>query len=146
MGSITGATFCNACMSTFKLLIGNPTQVAINAIIQKLLYTFQSLLIPLICAFACYESVQNNPLATSYSYPALVTLLISYVIARSFGSVYEATVNSLFVCSFKDEAEFDGKFMTPQLKDAFGKVAKQHAESKEEGSQPLKQAEEVPVD
>ena len=42
--------------------------------------------------------------------------------------VFECTIDTIFLCSFKDAAEFDGKYMSAEMREAFGlDVADQEA-------------------
>jgi len=54
------------------------------------------------------------------TWPALAALLLAFVVARSFASVYECVVDTLFVCAMRDKDEYGGAHMGDSLRDALG--------------------------
>merc|ERR1712039_925872 len=53
--ALQGSGFCIACKHTFQLMFAFPAQVAINAFVQNVLRLLQTVFIPLVCAWGCYE-------------------------------------------------------------------------------------------
>ena len=53
-------------------------------------------------------------------WPALAALLLAFVVARSFASVYECVVDTLFVCAMRDKDEYGGNHMSDALRDSLG--------------------------
>ena len=62
-----------------------------------------------------YTDADNNPL-----YPAAIVWVGSFFLAEAISTVFECTIDTIFLCSFKDAAEYDGKYMSKEMKDAFG--------------------------
>ena len=53
-------------------------------------------------------------------WPALAALLLAFFVARSFASVYECVVDTLFVCAMRDKDEYGASHMSDSLRDALG--------------------------
>ena len=51
-------------------------------------------------------------------YAALAAFALAYVVSRGFASVFECTVDTVFVCAVRDSAEYGGVFMSDGLRDA----------------------------
>ena len=87
--------------------------------VEKLLVFTITLTTPIVCAFACWASLNAqdflNPL-----YPSALIFVIAFFIAESIATLFECTIDTIYVCSFRDAKEFGGKFMTDELRDAFG--------------------------
>jgi len=117
--AIEGMSFCSACHETFKFVFSNPAQTAVNKTVEKLLVFTITLTTPIVCAFACWASLNAqdflNPL-----YPSALIFVIAFFIAESIATLFECTIDTIYVCSFRDAKEFGGKFMTKELRDAFG--------------------------
>ena len=121
--AIDGIGFCQACAATFKFVAAHPVQTAVNKTVEKLLVMLISLTTPLICAFIAYMWLQNsqflaeddNPL-----YPTLMVGICAYFIADAIGVVFQCTIDTMYLCSFKDIDEYGGKHMSSDMRDAFG--------------------------
>ena len=117
--------FCPACAHTFSLIKDNPTQIAINKVVQYMLTLLQSCTTPLICTGVAYYTFSFLPHseATSSSLGVLIVtgtvFLISYLMTKAFAQVYEQVVQSLTVCVLHDIKEYGGRYTRPQLRDAF---------------------------
>ena len=121
--AIDGIGFCQACAATFKFVAAHPVQTAVNKTVEKLLVMLISLTTPLICAFIAYMWLQNsqflaeddNPL-----YPTVMVGICAYFIADAIGVVFQCTIDTMYLCSFKDIDEYGGKHMSSDMRDAFG--------------------------
>ena len=58
--ALNGDSFCVACKDTFHLVTSHPAQVALNQLVQSLLFVVQSILIPLVCALAAQRLVAEQ--------------------------------------------------------------------------------------
>jgi len=106
-----------------------PMQLSINRIVQRVLFAMQSILAPLICtAWAYMTFLRSNggdvtelssDTLVGASVPAFVVFLLSWVVSRSFASVYEQVVTALTVCVLQDITEYDAKYAREQLREAF---------------------------
>ena len=120
--------FCAACFDTYRLISDHPAQLAINSIVQGMLFIIQSTSIPLACALMAYnEFIEGVSLEAAFTsktlvhavVPSVAVLLLSYIMARSFAGVYEEVINALTVCVLHDLKAYDAKYTRDQLRKAF---------------------------
>lgn len=53
-------------------------------------------------------------------WPAVAIFIIAFVVSRSFASVYECAVSSVFVCAMRDESDYGAAYMSVELHTALG--------------------------
>ena len=53
-------------------------------------------------------------------WPAIAAFVLAFAVARSFASVYECVVDTIFVCAMRDKDEFGSSHMSESLRDALG--------------------------
>ena len=56
-------------------------------------------------------------------WPAVATLLLAFVVARSFASLYECAIDATFVSALRDAGEYGGAYMSDSLREALGLAA-----------------------
>ena len=117
-------SFCPACAHTFGLIKDNPTQIAINKIVQLMLTLLQSCTTPLVCTFFAYYTLNFLPGNVSESSLGVLVVvaavfLVSYLMTKAFAQVYEQVVQSLTVCVLHDMKEYGGRYTRPALRVAF---------------------------
>lgn len=115
-----GTSFCGGCYKTFFFFLQNPGQVAINALVTKLLTTISILASPTACAIVFYYIMDGQLADVNAIYPAGVIGVMAALMTVSCMTVFSCTITTVFVCCFQDKAEFDGKYMSPRLAKAFG--------------------------
>jgi len=123
--ALEGKNFCWSCKETFKFLLTpkNAMQTAVNKVVEKLIVLIIAWTTPTLMALVCYgwlsnnaEYMQdNNPL-----YPCVLVWMGSFALAGAIATVFECTIDTIFLCSFKDAAEYDGKYMSKDMREAFG--------------------------
>ena len=52
--ALEGSSFCAACFKTFKFILSNPAQAAVNTVVSKLLTVLAMVAIPVVCAAGAY--------------------------------------------------------------------------------------------
>jgi choline transporter-like protein 2/4/5 len=115
-----GSSFCAGCFKTFFFFLQNPGQVAINALVTKLLKLIAILSSPLACAVVFYY-ILDSVMATKHAgYPAAIIFVLAALMTVSCMHVFDCTITTIFVCCFQDKAEFGGRFMSKRLASAFG--------------------------
>ena len=78
-------------------------------------------------------------------WPALLSLLLALVIARTFATVYECTIDTIFVCAMRDKDEYGSTHMSESLREALClEPSAEHAEARDEGGQSAPQGK-VPL-
>ncbi len=118
--ALLGSNFCTGCVQTFKFVVKNPAQTAMNHLVVRLLSTLSLVAIPAACAFTTFYYLTNNqPTRPNPMYPTMFVALISMVITYSSMLVFECAVTTLFVCGFRDMDMFQGKFMSDSMRSAF---------------------------
>lgn len=113
--AINGENFCASCKNTFLLFVAHAGSVAINAMVNRVLYFCQSIGIPMLCAVCTYNVVAGNPDKEGAQAAALFTLVLAYTVIRAFGGVFECIVDCLFVSAFRDMEKYDGEHLDEQL-------------------------------
>ena len=114
-----GTSFCGGCFKTFFFFLQNPGQVAINALVTKLLKVL-SYSFPLACAVVFYYILDGVQQTKHANYPAAIIFVCAALMTSSCMTVFECNVTTIFVCCFQDKAEFNGRYMSSRLAKAFG--------------------------
>merc|ERR1719271_1941968 len=115
-----GTSFCGGCFKTFFFFLQNPGQVAINALVTKLLKTVSLLSTPVACAVIFYYVMDNDPDQDHAGYPAMIIFVMAAIMTIGCMTVFECCITTIFVCCFQDKAEFEGRYMSDRLANAFG--------------------------
>ena len=97
-----------------------PGQVAINALVTRLLTMISILCAPTACAIVFYYIIDSSVADVNAIYPAGAIGVIAAIITVSCMTVFECTITTVFVCCFKDKAQYDSKYMSARLAKAFG--------------------------
>jgi len=114
--AINGDSFCKACRSTFGLLLKYPGQTAICKAVEKVLVMISCTVIPLCATLIFYADATAKGYKNAI-YGCMLVFAMGLIISRAFGVVFETTCSTLFLSAFQDKDEYQGKFMTPELKD-----------------------------
>merc|ERR1711988_451842 len=117
--AMEGCSFCPACKRTFGLIMKFPFQLSINAFVGRILKLLQSFGLPIASSWIAYEVLVMQKMPNPI-YATSVVFVIAFVIARGFAVIFEVTIDSLFVCAFRDKDEFGGVFASDRLKTALG--------------------------
>jgi hypothetical protein len=146
--SVNGNSFCWACKRTFGFFVSNAGQVAINSLVVFVIRMLAIGTAPLGCAILGFWICDANGL-TNPMYPAIFIFIAALVMTISCMSVFECVITTVFVCSFEDKAEYDGKYMVahPGLAKVLNVDLKKHkdkgspakAEAKAEEKETLQQ-------
>jgi hypothetical protein len=135
--AMQGSGFCGSCKDVFKLLLGHMGQMAINMFVQRLLHAIQSWGIPFLSGWVAYEVLGILGVGTRMYAVALI-FLMSVFFSRMFASVFETTIDCIFVCAFRDEDDYDARVMAqhhPSLKSALApNVKSQYSTSTDQKS------------
>jgi hypothetical protein len=124
--AIEGCSFCWACKQTFQLVLSNPGQVSVNQIVKLLLSFLMTWSNPVLCATLCFYTLDSNAAygASGYEpiYPSVFVFLCAYVIASNVSTVYSCSIDTIFLCAFKDIKENGDspKYLSNDLRRAFG--------------------------
>lgn len=114
--ALNGDSFCSACKATFTLFLNYPAQVSVNAFVQTLLRIVQCVALPMTCAIGCFYYAQDVDGSVNPVLPSVISLILSYVVARVFSGVYETTVDTIFVCAMRDKDKFEGRHTPEDLR------------------------------
>ena len=71
---------------------------------------------------ASAPSTESDAQFTSPLYAGLATLLLAYLVSRSFASVIACAVDTVFVCTMQDATEYGGKLIKPSLQESAGRA------------------------
>ena len=123
--ALNGTSFCASCKETFKFLLTpkNAMQTAVNKVVEKLIILIIAWTTPTFTSLICYAwlsgndeyTADNNPL-----YPCIIVWVGSFALAGAIATVFECTIDTIFLCSFRDAAMFNGKYMSVEMKEGFG--------------------------
>lgn len=123
--ALNGTSFCASCKDTFKFLLTpkNAMQTAVNKVVEKLIILMIAWTTPTLMSLFCYAWLSNNDEYMADNnplYPCILVWVGSFALASAIATVFECTIDTIFLCSFRDAAMFDGKYMSKEMKDAFG--------------------------
>ena len=101
----------------------NAMQTAVNKVVEKLIILIIAWTTPTFTSLICYAwlsgndeyTADNNPL-----YPCIIVWVGSFALAGAIATVFECTIDTIFLCSFRDAAMFNGKYMSVEMKEGFG--------------------------
>jgi len=117
--ALQGTGFCFSCVATFKLIVGQPAQLAMNTLVRTILSLIQMIGIPVLCAFLTNATLTAR-MSLQPMYPTGCVLLMALVIAKAFAIVFACVLDTLFVCCVRDKADYKAAFMSDALYSAFG--------------------------
>ena len=114
--------FCLSCSRTFIFFLQNPGQVAIQATVIWLLRLIALFSMPLVCGVGFYYLLEGYVLTPQENamYPTAIITILAMTMTVSCMTVFECTITTVFVCCFKDKAQYDSKYMSARLAKAFG--------------------------
>ncbi|CAL4060761.1 unnamed protein product, partial [Meganyctiphanes norvegica] len=106
--AIYGYSFCKAARQAFTLLINNAFRVAaINSVGAFVLFLAKAAVV-VSTVFIGIEIMKSRPEVTYMWVPILLSAIIAYLLAHCFISVYEMTIDTLFLCFCEDCERNDG--------------------------------------
>jgi len=104
--AIDGTNFCVACKDTFVLITKYPAQTAVNSLVKRMLCgVLLGLTTPFLAAAICFlylDSRQDFTADHSPLYSAILVFLISWFVASGIGNVFEAIIDTIYLCAFQD--------------------------------------------
>jgi len=127
--AVHGTAFCRSCYDAFRLQMKYPCQTIVNISVKMILRLLLRITIPVGCTFFAFTYLGAVAPTHPPLLPAIVCLLSSFVIASAFSSVFDVSIDTLYLCSYEDmenskKKTKDGKpyvpFMSDSLKAAFG--------------------------
>lgn len=144
--AIFGHSFCTAARKAFFLLLRNAARVfAINSVGDFVIF-LGKLIIVVLCAIVATIWVKRLDDVTYWAIPVLVVSVAAWMIASIFFSVYEMTIDTLFICFVEDSERNDGTadkpyFMSKNLLRLLSKKSRNRQKATEAGA-----AEDPPYD
>ena len=112
--------FCTACKNTFGFWVRYPGQIMINKMVARMLSVVMSISIPLGAAMITFIWVDQTS-GPEPIWAAVAVFVMAFVIASGITDVFRCSIDTIFVCAFKDMEEHSPpKHMPDDLKDAFG--------------------------
>jgi len=134
--ALDGSSFCKGCLDTFSLISNFPAQVTVNKAVSAILSLIITLSTFVGCGFLTFVVLERSS-AQWPIYPALLVCLTSYVIACAVGSALKCSIDSIFLCAFKDMTPGPPKYMSDNLRAAFG-IDSAEEELMKAGRKPLR--------
>jgi len=117
--AMEGQSFCSSCVSTVKLMILNPRQTAMCTAISRIITLLSVTSIPLICSAIGFRIIDDKGVANPM-YPTFMILFLSYGVCSCCSSVFQTSIETLYVCSFRDKEKYGGKHLPEQLAKVMG--------------------------
>uniref|UniRef100_A0A3Q2YAV5 Choline transporter-like protein n=1 Tax=Hippocampus comes TaxID=109280 RepID=A0A3Q2YAV5_HIPCM len=134
MIAIHGKSFCTSSKDAFFLLMRNILRVAVlDKVTDFLLFLGKLLIAGTVGALAFFFFTRKIPVIKGeaptlnyYWVPLVMVILLSYLVAHGFFSVYSICVDTLFLCFCEDLERNDGSlarpyYMSPELCKILGK-------------------------
>jgi hypothetical protein len=130
--ALYGDNFCTSARKAFSTLMGNALRVvAINFITSFLLFIGKGAIMAGTGVLGYVLLMRLVPTSESpYTYfamPMLIILVMAYLVASCFLSVFGMAIDTLFLCFCEDQTKHELKHMSPEMKhfmEAQGEVKK----------------------
>ncbi|CAG9762843.1 unnamed protein product [Ceutorhynchus assimilis] len=137
MCAIHGKNFCGSAKDAFMLLMRNIVRVFVLDKVTDFLFFLSKLLVTVGIGAVAYLFFATNMISfmdnSQLNYgevPVIIIMIVTYLIASLFFSVYSMAVDTLFLCFLEDSERNNGKdkpyYMSRNLMKIFGKRNKQH--------------------
>ena len=111
--SIYGDPFCPAVCGSFKLIWSNLVRVAVITFFSGIITLLGKIMIPIITtAISGFILYNINPYKSELGSPILpliIIFIISLTIAMMFLTVYDTSIDTVFLCFLIDEKQNKGK-------------------------------------
>jgi len=135
--AMEGVGFCRGCAETFKLIATYPAQATVNGTVVSLIGLIISYSTPTLCAVLAFGRLDNT--SAWPVYPVGAVWLVAFVVARAFTTAFTCTVDSIFVCAFKDmqDSKPRGRHLSDGLREAFG-IESAEEELRNAGQAPMR--------
>lgn len=113
--AIYGDAFCPSVIGSFKLIWSNLIRAAFISMISRMVTVLGKAMITLLsvslCAFVFYkmEATENNRIYSEKVncpvLPLIIIAVIAYFVAKSFLTVYDTAIDTIFLCFLVDEKQ-----------------------------------------
>ena len=130
MVAIYGKNFCRSAKDAFELLAANPLRASVlNGVTDFVLFLGRLLITSGIGILAFYFFSKNLYIDPKYAYifaptlhyywvPLITVIIGTFFISKTFFTVYEMAVDTIFLCAMKDLSVNDGSPEKPYLMSA----------------------------
>jgi solute carrier family 44 (choline transporter-like protein), member 1 len=106
--SMDGSSFCIAGKRAFRLLSSNALRVlAINSVGDFVLF-LGKVFVVIATVLIAMEMIQNTPGLHHPSIPVILCGLFAFLVSHCFLTVYEMTIDTIFLCFCEDCEQNDG--------------------------------------
>jgi len=116
--ALRGDNFCSSCFMTFKFIVANPMQAAMNSLVTRLLTLCCYFTIPVGCAIGTYIYIEQRTDIVDAIYPSAAVVILSAFVTQACMGVFECVVTTIFVCCFRDAELYGGKYMSASMRSA----------------------------
>lgn len=110
MIAIFGEAFCPSAKNAFMALASNAARFIAVSVVSSFIVFLATMITVCLACLACYaylESDQFDPegekAVSSPLFPVLITGLAAYLVSKNFFSIYDMTIDTLFMSFTKDE-------------------------------------------
>eukprot|EP00939_MAST-03C_sp_MAST-3C-sp1_P003986 g3986.t1 len=108
--AMKGVSFCKAAKLSFFIIYHNMVQLAIVAMMTKVVVFIGKVLIVAICSLFAYGYISTaaafqpggDEELGSYIFPTVLVALLSYFVAQSFLQVFSLTIQTIMICFIED--------------------------------------------
>ena len=130
MTAITGDNFCGGACASFKLVWNNIARVAAISLVGTCLISVGQVLVAVTCAAGAaavllYVETYSTQVS-SIVLPVLLVMILAYYAASIFLSIFDAAVDTIFICFLLDEEKNgnSGRMLASRnLQDIIGAVS-----------------------
>lgn len=126
--AIKGANFCRAARDAFKLLTDNCLRLVAVQFVSGFLIILGKLAV--VCAVAVTSVFWLRDMDLQYYIiPVVLIVLISFCIVALFMTVFEMTIDTIFLCVCEDLEHHTGRYMNDDMREFVGKNNKSSSSS-----------------
>jgi len=126
--AVHGTSFCRSCWDAFAFQLKYLSQTVVNKSVQFILKLLIKITITVSCTLITFLYLDGKSSFTAKFnplWPSLVVVFTSYIIAGAFCTVFDVSIDTIYLCAFEDmervKANKEAKlYMSDNLRASFG--------------------------
>eukprot|EP00758_Cryptobia_borreli_P014252 Tbor_TRINITY_DN5905_c0_g1::TRINITY_DN5905_c0_g1_i2::g.18631::m.18631/K15377/SLC44A2_4_5; solute carrier family 44 (choline transporter-like protein), member 2/4/5 len=117
---VKNTNFCSSAVDALRIIVSNVVRVGtLTSLCTATCFMIKIFIVGanLLIAYGLMRVryLTDGEPVESGLFPMLVILVLSFLISSLFVNVFEACVDTIMICFFIDESDFNGKFLPPTL-------------------------------
>ncbi|KNC56218.1 uncharacterized protein AMSG_11472, partial [Thecamonas trahens ATCC 50062] len=114
--AIRGSSFCSSARTAFHLLTSNALSLLALTFVSNFLILLGKIVVVAITGLVGLVWLKTRDDLQYYAIPLILIIFAAYAISALFTTVFEMTIDTIFLCYCIDLDEYDGRYMSPSLR------------------------------